>query len=84
MPQITIQNISNKTVTFQDLSKTVLKIFQEARLDWICLRRQRPMYHLKMIMPGSAGNFSSCTLPEAKMQQANVPPASVPFQVVSW
>lgn len=35
MPQITIQNINNKTVIFQDSSKTVLKIFQENHIDWM-------------------------------------------------
>jgi 2Fe-2S ferredoxin len=35
MPQITIQNINNKSVPFQDSSKTVLKIFQENLIDWM-------------------------------------------------
>lgn len=35
MPHITIQNINNKSVPFQDSSKTVLKIFQDNQLDWM-------------------------------------------------
>ncbi len=35
MPQITIQNISNKTIRFTDPSKTMLQIFQENKQDWM-------------------------------------------------
>ena len=71
MPQITIQNIRNKTVTFQELSKTVLKIFQENQLHWMhaCGGNGR-CTTCKMTVLDGAENLSPLSRLELKMQQA--------------
>ena len=72
MPQITIQNISNKTVKFQEFSKTVLKIFQENQIDWMhaCGGNGR-CTTCKMVVLEGTGNLSPLNHLELKMLRAD-------------
>ena len=71
MPQITIQNINNKSVDSQDSSKTVLKIFQENLVDWMhaCGGKGR-CTSCKMIVKEGAENLSAPSAFEKKMRKA--------------
>ena len=71
MPQITIQNIRNKTVAFKDFTKTVLKIFQENQVDWMhaCGGNGR-CTTCKMVVLSGAENLGPLSHLELKMQQA--------------
>lgn len=69
MPQIKIQNINN-TVTFQELSKTVLNIFQENGVDWMqaCGGHGR-CTTCKLIVLEGAQNLSDLSRSEYKMNK---------------
>ena len=71
MPQITIQNINNKTVTFRDSSKTVLQIFQESGIEWMhaCGGKGRCTTCKMAIVEGSH-NLNAPNRLEEKMKQA--------------
>ena len=71
MPQITIQNINNKSVPFQDSSKTVLNIFQDHQLDWMhaCGGKGR-CTTCKMIVVEGAAKLSAPSPFEEKMERS--------------
>ncbi len=71
MPQITIQNINNKSVGPLDTSKTVLKNFQENFIDWMhaCGGKGR-CTSCKMIVKEGAEHLSPLSGFEEKMRKA--------------
>lgn len=71
MPQVTIENINNKSVGFQESSKTVLKVFQDNLVDWMhaCGGKGR-CTTCKMIVKEGAENLSAPTGFEEKMRKA--------------
>ena len=71
MPQITIQNINNKTVTFTNSSKTVLQVFQESGIEWMhaCGGNGR-CTTCKMIIVKGYQNLNAPNRLEEKMKQA--------------